>query len=94
MADFKATISEAFGAPAEELCLIYADKILKDHETLKAHGIKDGKTVHLVIRTSEESDGGRYFFVGSVCQISLSRLSVHYMQIQSEERRSILSFSY
>ena len=29
--DFKAAISEAFSAPQEQLCLIYAGKILKVH---------------------------------------------------------------
>ena len=56
--DFKATISEAFGpgAPVEQLCLTYAGKILKDHETLNTHGINDDKTVHLVIKTGQGSN--------------------------------------
>ena len=54
--DFKVTISSAFGAPVEQLCLIYAGKILKDHETLDAHGINDDKTVHLVIKTGQGSN--------------------------------------
>ena len=53
---FKAAISEAFGAPVERLCLIYADKVLKDHETLNTHGIKDAKTVQLVIKMEEEEE--------------------------------------
>ena len=51
--DFKVTISSAFGAPVEQLCLIYAGKILKDHETLDTHGINDDKMVHLVIKTGQ-----------------------------------------
>ena len=35
----------------EQLCLIFAGKILKDEETLASHGIKDGLTVHLVIKS-------------------------------------------
>jgi len=54
--DFKAAISEAFSAPQEQLCLIYAGKILKDHETLNTHGINDDKTVHLVIKTGQGSN--------------------------------------
>jgi len=55
--DFKASISAAFGdAPVEQLCLIYAGKILKDHETLNTHGINDDKTVHLVIKTGQGSN--------------------------------------
>ena len=38
---FKAKISKEFGdAPIEQLCLIFAGKILKDHETLAAHNVK------------------------------------------------------
>ena len=35
--DFKAAISEAFSAPQEQLCLIYAGKILKVHPYMLAH---------------------------------------------------------
>jgi ubiquilin len=33
------------------VCLIFAGKILKDQETLKGHNIKDGLTVHLVVKS-------------------------------------------
>ena len=33
--DFKTAISEAFGAPEEQLCLIYDDKILKVLKTME-----------------------------------------------------------
>eukprot|EP00088_Acartia_fossae_P065973 TRINITY_DN814_c0_g1_i1.p1 TRINITY_DN814_c0_g1~~TRINITY_DN814_c0_g1_i1.p1 ORF type:complete len:628 (+),score=210.81 TRINITY_DN814_c0_g1_i1:38-1921(+) len=50
---FKEAISSKFGnAPVESLCLIFAGKIMKDHETLATHNIKDGMTVHLVIKQS------------------------------------------
>lgn len=50
--EFKAKISKEFGdAPIEQLCLIFAGKILKDHDTLAAHNVKDGMTVHLVIKS-------------------------------------------
>lgn len=45
---FKVLIAEQFEAEVEQLCLIFAGKILKDPDTLKAHNIKDGLTVHLV----------------------------------------------
>merc|ERR1719188_409522 len=49
----KEAISEKFGnAPLESLCLIFAGKIIKDHDTLQTHNIKDGMTVHLVIKQS------------------------------------------
>ena len=37
-------------APIENLCLIFAGKILKDSDSLGAHNIKDGMTIHLVIK--------------------------------------------
>jgi len=50
---FKQAISAKFGnAPLENLCLIFAGKIMKDHETLTTHNVKDGMTVHLVIKQS------------------------------------------
>ncbi|XP_013395143.1 ubiquilin-1 [Lingula anatina] len=53
--EFREAISKAFGAPVEQLCLIFAGKILKDEENLKQHGIKDGLTVHLVIKSANRS---------------------------------------
>ncbi len=52
MFQFKAKVSPEFNnAPIEQLCLIFSGKIMKDHETLSTHNIKDGMTVHLVIRS-------------------------------------------
>ncbi|XP_035668327.1 ubiquilin-1-like isoform X4 [Branchiostoma floridae] len=56
--EFKEAISQKFGQPVEQLCLIFAGKILKDHETLEKIGIKDGLTVHLVIRQKVGSQQG------------------------------------
>lgn len=39
-----------FEAEPEQLVLIFAGKIMKDTDTLKTHNIKDGLTVHLVIK--------------------------------------------
>jgi len=48
---FKEAISAKFGsAPVENLCLIFAGKIMKDQESLNTHNVKDGMTVHLVIK--------------------------------------------
>ena len=44
--------SEFDNTPLEQLCLIFAGKILKDHETIAQHNIKDGMTVHLVIKSA------------------------------------------
>ena len=38
---FKEAISAKFsGAPVENLCLIFAGKIMKDHESLSSHNVK------------------------------------------------------
>lgn len=34
--------------------LIFAGKILKDGDSLLQHGVKDGLTVHLVIKTPQK----------------------------------------
>jgi len=50
---FKEAISLKFSnAPVENLCLIFAGKIMKDAEHLHTHHVKDGMTVHLVIKQS------------------------------------------
>jgi ubiquilin len=48
--EFKEAVSKKFNAQADQLCLIFAGKIMKDHETLNTHNIKDGLAVHLVIK--------------------------------------------
>lgn len=40
------------GVAISQLCLIFAGKILKDDETLEKQGVKDGLTIHMVIRSS------------------------------------------
>jgi len=50
--EFKTKISIEFNnTPIEQLCIIFAGKIMKDHETLETHSIKDNMTVHLVIKS-------------------------------------------
>ncbi|KAB0390289.1 hypothetical protein E2I00_002804, partial [Balaenoptera physalus] len=51
---FKEEISRRFKAQQDQLVLIFAGKILKDGDTLNQHGIKDGLTVHLVIKTPQK----------------------------------------
>uniref|UniRef100_A0A452RL43 Ubiquilin 4 n=1 Tax=Ursus americanus TaxID=9643 RepID=A0A452RL43_URSAM len=53
--DFKEEISRKFKAQQDQLVLIFAGKILKDGDTLNQHGIKDGLTVHLVIKTPQKA---------------------------------------
>ncbi|XP_077620190.1 ubiquilin-4 [Crocuta crocuta] len=52
---FKEEISRRFKAQQDQLVLIFAGKILKDADTLHQHGIKDGLTVHLVIKTPQKA---------------------------------------
>jgi len=47
-------VANAFDAGVATVCLIFAGKILKDGETLEQHGIKDGITVHLVIKSTNQ----------------------------------------
>ncbi|XP_077181441.1 ubiquilin-4 [Paroedura picta] len=53
--EFKEEISRRFKAKQDQLVLIFAGKILKDSDTLNQHGIKDGLTVHLVIKTPQKA---------------------------------------
>ncbi|XP_063173303.1 ubiquilin-4 [Candoia aspera] len=53
--EFKEEISRRFKAKQDQLVLIFAGKILKDGDTLLQHGIKDGLTVHLVIKTPQKA---------------------------------------
>uniref|UniRef100_W5LR60 Ubiquilin-4 n=1 Tax=Astyanax mexicanus TaxID=7994 RepID=W5LR60_ASTMX len=55
VSQFKEEISKRFKAKQDQLVLIFAGKILKDGDTLGQHGIKDGLTVHLVIKTAQNS---------------------------------------
>uniref|UniRef100_A0A674HM25 Ubiquilin-4 n=1 Tax=Taeniopygia guttata TaxID=59729 RepID=A0A674HM25_TAEGU len=52
---FKEEISKRFKSHIDQLVLIFAGKILKDQDTLTQHGIHDGLTVHLVIKTQNRS---------------------------------------
>ena len=52
---FKALVAAKFEAKEEQLCLIFAGKILKDGDTLAQHKITDGLTVHLVIKSQNRS---------------------------------------
>lgn len=54
--DFKVVVAEKFQAEPEQLCLIFAGKIMKDNDTLKMHNIKDGLTVHLVIKAPQRPE--------------------------------------
>lgn len=72
-------VSQKFSAPVEQLCLIFAGKILKDEDSLEQHGIKDGLTVHLVIKSTNRVS--LYFIIHDYevyvyCQIDKIKLQV------------------
>uniref|UniRef100_A0A2S2QV43 Ubiquilin-1 n=1 Tax=Sipha flava TaxID=143950 RepID=A0A2S2QV43_9HEMI len=52
ISEFKEVVAKQFNAQPSQLCLIFAGKIMKDQDTLATHNIKDGLTVHLVIKTN------------------------------------------
>lgn len=54
---FKEAISKRFKSQIDQLVLIFAGKILKDQDTLMQHGIHDGLTVHLVIKSQNRPQG-------------------------------------
>lgn len=58
--ELKELVAQKFSATPEQLCLIFAGKIMKDPDSLKSHNIKNGLTVHLVIKSSppRPSEGG------------------------------------
>ena len=51
-------MAEKFKTDIECVCLIFAGKILKDEDTLETHKIKNGLTVHLVIKSKREPESG------------------------------------
>ncbi|KAL5005433.1 hypothetical protein ScPMuIL_018889 [Solemya velum] len=53
--ELKELVSKKFNAPVTQLCLIFAGKILKDGDGLEQHGIKDGLTVHLVVKSANKA---------------------------------------
>ncbi|XP_050532088.1 ubiquilin-1 [Daktulosphaira vitifoliae] len=52
ISEFKEEVAKQFNAQPAQLCLIFAGKIMKDQDTLASHNIKDGLTVHLVIKSN------------------------------------------
>lgn len=56
---FKELVAAKFEADVDQLCLIFAGKIMKDSDTLKEHNVKDGLTVHLVIKSKPQPEPER-----------------------------------
>nr|1YQB_A Chain A, Ubiquilin 3 [Homo sapiens] len=53
----KEEISQRFKAHPDQLVLIFAGKILKDPDSLAQCGVRDGLTVHLVIKRQHRAMG-------------------------------------
>jgi ubiquilin len=56
--ELKDEVGKKFSKTNDQLCLIFSGKILKDQDTLIQHGIKDGVTVHLVIKMKQTETAG------------------------------------
>ncbi|XP_074933585.1 ubiquilin-1-like isoform X5 [Phalacrocorax aristotelis] len=72
---FKEAISKHFKSHTDQLVLIFAGKILKDQDTLIQHGIHDGLTVHLVIKTQnrpQDHPGQQTHTTGGIATTSIS----------------------
>ena len=99
---FKELISPKFNAEPTRLNLIFAGKILKDHDTLLQHNIRDGLTVHLVVKTvpvqssstRPQGDGAQASFGnlgGLVGLSSMGMNSGNLVEIQQRLQREIQS---
>lgn len=54
--ELREAVHEKFtAASVEQLCLIFAGRILKDADTVKSEGITDGVTIHLVIKSQNKA---------------------------------------
>lgn len=104
--DFKELIGPKFNAEPDQLCLIFAGKIMNDSDTLLQHNIKDGLTIHLVIRAAPKTleTGSQRpaadinatpFQLGSLGGLAgLAQLgmgSANFMEIQSQMQSELLS---
>lgn len=57
VSELRSKTAELFDVDDPQLTvLIYGGKILKDNEDIKTHGIKDGQTIHLVIRNKPTTE--------------------------------------
>ncbi|KAH1023442.1 hypothetical protein HUJ04_012643 [Dendroctonus ponderosae] len=104
--EFKDLIGPKFSAEADQLCLIFAGKIMKDADNLQTHNIKDGLTIHLVIRAAPQASepaqqrppadiGATPFGLGSLGGLagleSLGLGSTNFMEIQNRMQSEVLS---
>uniref|UniRef100_A0A3Q3K1K9 Ubiquilin-4 n=1 Tax=Monopterus albus TaxID=43700 RepID=A0A3Q3K1K9_MONAL len=95
---FKEEISRRFKAKQDQLVLIFAGKILKDGDSLSQHGIKDGLTVHLVIKTAHNPSLCNYLHsnttsgFGDLASLAgLGMGSANFMELQQQMQRQLMS---
>jgi len=55
--ELRKLVAEAFSTELAKVCLIFAGKILKDGETCETHKLKNGLTIHLVIKNTPTGSG-------------------------------------
>ncbi|KAG7475561.1 ubiquilin-4-like [Solea senegalensis] len=58
VAEFREEVSHRFKINKDHVMLIFTGKLLKDGDTLKKSGVKNGFTVHLIVKTDTKSTGG------------------------------------
>ncbi|XP_072396761.1 ubiquilin-1-like isoform X1 [Diabrotica undecimpunctata] len=104
--DLKAVIAPKFNAEPDQLCLIFAGKIMQDEDHLLQHNIKDGLTIHLVIRAAPRLSeaaanrrpadiGATPFQLGSLGGLAglnqLGLSSPTFMELQNQMQSELLS---
>ncbi|XP_061207858.1 ubiquilin-1-like [Neopsephotus bourkii] len=53
--ELKEAVSKRFQTPPELLVLVFAGKILQDQDTLSQHGVRNGVSIHVVIRSQNRA---------------------------------------
>ncbi|KAM4681952.1 ubiquilin-1-like [Amazona ochrocephala] len=53
--ELKEEVSKRFQTPPELLVLVFAGKVLQDQDTLSQHGVRNGVSIHVVIRSQSRA---------------------------------------
>nr|CAH7762595.1 unnamed protein product [Callosobruchus chinensis] len=102
----KEQIASKFSAEPDQLCLIFAGKIMDDIDNIQDHHIKDGMTVHLMIRAAPRTPeagpqrppadvSASPFHLGALGGISglqqLGMGTANFMEIQNQMQNELLT---
>ncbi|CAF1474307.1 unnamed protein product [Adineta steineri] len=87
----KDVVANEFSTSNDQICLIYSGKILKDDEDLTKHDIKDGVTIHLVIR-APKSDTTPNVSTASASPGTQAESSTHPSQTQQSNPTNAFPF--